>query len=275
MLKLTNKITFTFILTILPLLIWSQEQKQPKKIILDSIIKEANLLYNYEKVVWNATDLAFKNKNLKTQMGAYVVHHSMDTLFVVFADKTFKKQLIKYTFLNNNLRVPITSDLEVKPLTKKATKLCEAKTKILKNINSNAESYGFNFQEGFNPNLVMIPALDGYRFYIIIGTTKQDVIPFGNDYLFKTDHKGTILSWQKFHKTLIATQAKGPKDKVILSTIHSHLKMTPYISATDICTFRLYGYDLFGMEEFMVSSTAFDKVFKYNARLNEITMVDF
>lgn len=268
-----TKIKLVLILTILPIHLWSQEQKQEAK--LDSIIKEANLLYNYDKVVWNATDLALQNESLKSKMGAYVVHHSNDTLFVVFADKDYQKQLAKYTYTESNLKAPFTKDLEVKPLSKKAIELCRVKTTLLKNLNTNAKEYEFNFQQDFNPNLVMIPGNEGYKFYIIIGTPKQDVIPFGNDYLFETDNEGTILSWRKFHKTLIATQAKGPDDEIILSAIHSHLKMTPYISATDICTFRLYGYDLFGIEEFMVSSTALNTVFKYNARLNKITIVNF
>ncbi|MDG5493214.1 hypothetical protein [Psychroserpens sp. SPM9] len=267
-----NKIIYVLILGILPISTFSQERSE--KAILDSIINEADLLYKYEKITWNSTDLAYSNERIKENIGTYIVYLSNDTLFAVFADKEYKNQIAKYSFTKKNLKVPYSEDYEVKPISEKVSKLVEVKNAILKNLNSNAEKYSFNFQKGFNPNLVLIPEISGYKLYIIIGTPNSNVIPFGNDYLFKTDERGNVISWKKFHKTLIATQTKGPNNEVVVSAIHSHLKMTPYISATDICTFRLYGFDLFGMEEFMVTSTALNKVFKYNAKQNSITATE-
>lgn len=37
---------------------------------------------------------------------------------------------------------------------------------------------------------------------------------------------------------MIPAQSKGPNGEKVVSGIHSHLKTTPYITATDICTFR-------------------------------------
>ncbi|WGD33910.1 hypothetical protein [Olleya sp. YS] len=267
-----KKIIYILILGIFPISIFSQERSE--KTILDSIIKEADLLYNYEKVTWNSTDLAYTNEKIKENIGAYIVYHSNDTLFAVFADKEFKNQIAKYSFTKKNLKTPYLEDFEAKPIPKKVSKLFEVKNTILKNLNSNSQEYGFNFQKGFNPNPVLIPKLNGFKLYIIIGTPNSNVIPFGNDYLFNTDEIGNVVDWKKFHKTLIATQTKGPNNEVVVSAIHSHLKMTPYISATDICTFRLYGFDLFGMEEFIVSSTALNKTFTYNAIQNSIVVTD-
>ncbi|TYA53773.1 hypothetical protein [Formosa maritima] len=267
-----NKIIYILILGILPISAFSQEISN--KIILDSIIKEADLLYNYEKITWNSTDLAYSNKRIKENIGTYIVYHSNDTLFAVFADKEYKNQIAKYTFTKKNLKVPCSEDFEIKPIPEKISKIFEIKNVILNNLNSNSEKYSFSFQKGFNPNPVLIPEVNGFKLYIIIGTPNSNVIPFGNDYLFKTDKRGNIIYWRKFHKTLIATQTKGPNNEVVVSAIHSHLKMTPYISATDICTFRLYGFDLFGIEEFIVTSTALNKLFIYNAKQNSITETD-
>jgi len=249
-------------------------QESSTKIKLDSIIQEADLLYNYEKVTWKSTDIALSKEKIKNKFGSYIIYHSNDTIFAVIADKKLKNQIAKYAFTENNLKAPFLEDIEVKPISDKVSALFSIKTKILKNLNSNAAEYGFNFQKGYNPNPVLIPDKNGFKLYIIIGTANSNVIPFGNDYLFRTDLNGNILSWRKFHKTLIATRTKGPNDEIVVSAIHSHLKMTPYITATDICTFRLYGFDLFGLKKVMVSSTALNKIFTYNAELNSITVTD-
>ena len=102
-----------------------------------------------------------------------------------------------------------------------------------------------------------------------MGTTENGIIPFGSDYLFKTNSDGKISEWKKFHSRMIPAYAKGPNGEKVISAIHSHLKSTPYITATDICTFRLYG-ELCGMKEFMVLSTALGVYFKYDIDKNEI-----
>jgi hypothetical protein len=68
---------------------------------------------------------------------------------------------------------------------------------------------------------------------------------------------------------VIPAQSKGPNGEKVVSAIHSHLKTTPYITATDICTFRLYG-ELCEMDEFSVYSPALGKYFKYRLKENKI-----
>lgn len=78
----------------------------------------------------------------------------------------------------------------------------------------------------------------GYRMYILMGTTQPDLIPFGNDFMVETDEKGTINKWQKYHSRLIPAQSTTNQGHTVISAIHTHLKSTPLITATDICTFR-------------------------------------
>ena len=99
---------------LLPISTFSQDKKE--KEVLDSIINEANLLYNYEKVTWNSSDLAYSNKTIKNDIGTYIVYHSNDTLYAIFADKTFKNQIAKYSFTENNLKDPYLENFEVKPI---------------------------------------------------------------------------------------------------------------------------------------------------------------
>src|SRR5690606_39047972 len=135
-------------------------------------------------------------------------------------------------------------------------------------------SFNYVYEEGFTPNIVIIPQMGGYRAYLIMGANVLNVIPFGNDYIFILDESGNIIHWKKFHNSLIKTIVKDESGNNVISFIHSHLPMTPYISATDICTFRLYGADLFGKESFIVSSTALDLLFEYNVKTNNVRYFD-
>lgn len=56
--------------------------------------------------------------------------------------------------------------------------------------------------------------------------------------------------------------------KVVEAT-HSHLRTTPYITATDICTFRLYA-QYTELQKFSVYSPAIKKTMTYILETNKI-----
>ena len=99
--------------------------------------------------------------------------------------------------------------------------------------------------------------------------SKGRAIPFGNDYLFIANKEGEIQSWKKFHSRLIPVEATEQMP-MIAFPVHSHLKYEPFISATDICTFRLY-YNKTGSTKFAVYSTALSMYFIYELATNTIT----
>ena len=121
-------------------------------------------------------------------------------------------------------------------------------------------------------NIELIPYELGYKLYIIAGTSKSDMIPFGNDYIFFADKNGEITSWRKFHSRLIPTMTKY-EGKTVIGIIHSHLVNEPFMTATDICTFRLYG-TISGVKKFEVLSTALSKVFTYDLESGTIKFKD-
>lgn len=238
---------------------------------LDSIIAEADLLYSYEKVAWKASDLIMQNESLKHQIGGYLVYHSNDTVYGIFTDKVFQKRIATYAFTKKDLNVPFSTDYNLVELSSKEKNLLAIRNTIINQFSD--PKYQVTITNGYTPNLVLIEEETGYKFYVIMGTNYPEVIPFGNDYYFKTDKEGKILSSRKFHKTVIPAQTKMRDGSVVVSVIHSHLKMTPFITATDICTFRLYG-ELYQMNEFMVLSTALGKYFKYTLNTNTIEVTD-
>jgi len=256
---------FLLILTLIfSLNLFSQKEINQAK--LDSILEEADLMYKYEKSVWNSTDLLMSNKKLKTNYGGYIVHHSNDTLIVTYLDKNQKGSIARYSYKFDNLNEPLITSIEPSQLTSIEKELFDIKG-LISNQLSDSE-YNVTIPQGYNPNLVLIKESDEFRLYIIMGTSQTGVIPFGNDYLFKANSKAKITYWKKFHSRMIPTMAEFNGQKVTES-FHSHLRTTPYITATDICTFRLYA-QYTELEKFSVYSPAFGKSMTYILKTNKI-----
>ncbi len=97
-----KRMTLLLFLVTIVLNTFSQEGNLQFK--LDSIVQEADLLYGYEKVVWNATDIVMANSKLKKDYGGYVIFHSNDTIFATFIDKGQKEKIAKYYFISANLK---------------------------------------------------------------------------------------------------------------------------------------------------------------------------
>lgn len=246
-------------------------QDDDLKFILDSIVNEADLLYIYEKAVWTASDILMSNSKLRKNFGGYVVSHSNDSIFATFIDKTQKQRIAKYYFTKADLNIPFHSETGLSPLTETEQELVDIKIKIADQLSK--KKYDVVFPHNYSPNLVLIKEKKEFRLYILMGTSESDIIPFGNDYLFWANSKGKITNWKKFHSRMMSMPTKGPNGEKGTMAVHSHLKSTPYITATDICTFRLYG-GLNDIDELMVICTATDKYYKYSIKTNSVVVTD-
>lgn len=234
---------------------------------MDSIIQEADLLFRYERAVWVSTDLLMSDKKLKKKFGGYVVYHSNDTTNVSMLDKNQTGVIARYEFVNPNFDSPSKTPIESSELTIIEHELIETKAKVIEQLSDS--KYEVTIPQNYNPNLVLIKSEFGYKLYILMGTNENGIIPFGNDYLFKTDSVGMITTWQKFHSRMIPAQSEIPGVGKVTSSSHSHLRSTPYITATDICTFRLYA-GFTELKEFSVYSPALGIYMKYNLEENKI-----
>ena len=266
-----RNLTILFILIGLPLLgeaktTFTKEQLKEKT---DSILAEGNLLYQYERAAWVSNDLAWENKSIANNFAGYLVYQENDTIKSIILNKD-NQCIYVYSFLNDFSK-PSKEQAITRELSENERTLLSVRKYILKQINEN--KFGVSCPAGFSLNLDLIPFERGYKFYIITGTTQSQIIPFGNDYLFKANSDGEILSMRKFHSRLIPTMTQGPSGEQITGLSHSHLKNTPFITATDICTFKLYG-SLYGLSEFSVYSPALSVSFTYNMDLDEIEIKD-
>lgn len=234
---------------------------------MDSIIEEADLLFRYEKAVWISTDLLMSDRKLKRKFDGYVVYHSNDTTYVAMLDKNQRDVIARYEFVNLDFDSPLKTAIGSSELSIIEKELRDTKAKIIEQLSDS--KYEVSIPQNYNPNLVLIKSEFGYKLYVLMGTKESGIIPFGNDYLFETDSAGEIRDWQKFHSRIIPAQSEIPGVGKISSSSHSHLRTTPYITATDICTFRLYAR-FTELKEFSVYSPALGIYMKYNLEQNRI-----
>lgn len=214
---------------------------------LDSILVEGNLLFSYEIATWMSTDLAMAHPEVKEKFGSYLTYQTGDSIRVIILGNNLEKCMAEYTFASDYY-TPDNSSVKERALTTYEKKLIYVRERILNNLTK--EEYQIRIPDGFNLNFVLLPDGKKYKMYILTGTSQHDVIPFGNDYLFMTDEDGNIEKWRKFHTRLIPLPTKHEGEPV-REIIHSHTSSNPLISATDICTFMLYG-PLGGLKQFSV-----------------------
>lgn len=258
-----KKVLFTIVLAIS---VSAFSQDEDLKIKLDSIVQEADLLYNYEKVAWNSSDLFMASPMSKNPLGGYVVYHKADTVYASFLDAQNKNVIASYKFSNSDLEKPVFIGTD-RPINDTELELFVMKSAIIQQLSD--PKYKITIPQGYSPNVVLFKKESGYRMYIIMGVMQPGVIPFGNDFMFETDADGAITTWRKYHSSVIPAQIALEDGSKVISAVHSHLKSTPLITATDICTFRLYT-DANDMQSFMVLSSALGKYFTYNRSSNSI-----
>ncbi|MDD3037027.1 hypothetical protein [Bacteroides sp.] len=228
----------------------------------DSILQEGNLLYRYEKAAWIFSDMYMNKPEIMGNAATYLTYEKGDSIKCILIDKE-KKCNFEVSFVETS--TPCLVRHIYRDLSNYENNLLETRTKILRNLVDN--KYDLVTYDGYSLNWILLPFEEGYKFYAINGTQKAGEVPIGNDYLFITNKEGEIQSWKKFHSRLIPIDKGEPGGK----HIHSHLRQEPFISATDICTFKLYQNQV-GLTSFGVYSPSLDTFFVYQLETNSITI---
>lgn len=236
---------------------------------LDSIKTEGNLLYSFEKASWNSNDIARKNVEIKDLIGAYLTYQNEEFVRTVFLNKSGSEIIAEYNF-KNKAEIPTKINLEVRSLSKIEIDLKNVRQNLISYFSNPANEVGA--PKGFSLNIITIPFGANFKTYLIPGTSQSNVIPFGNDYLFITDNNGKILNKKKFHSAMIPVFGSDDEGNFSASSTHSHLKENPFLSATDICTFRLYA-PFTKLTKFSVFSPGLKKTFEYNMIENTLEIV--
>lgn len=243
----------------LPLAVVSQNASLSDKALkakLDSILVEGNLLYYYEKATWVAYDMAYNDPAVKNKFESYLTYQTGRSIKTIILGKNLEKCVAEYTFITN-YDAPDISLFDERPLSAYEKKLIYMRERIMNQLAR--EEYDIQVQEGFSLNFILLPFEKKYKLYILTGTSQPNVIPFGNDYLFITDDYGNIEKWRKFHSKALPVRIEEG-NTTTTQIAHTHTSANPLISATDICTFMLYG-PLYGLEECIVVSKNRDMLY--------------
>lgn len=243
------------------------EADSAMRAICDSIVVEGNLLYRYEKAAWEATDIGRQNEQVARELFDLLVYQRQDTIRVCLLDRDLLSICeVDFTGPDNEVR---KSSFVSRALSEAESRLFFLKNELINRVM--AGEYGVGVAESYGLNFVLIPDGEGYRFYILTGTTLPGIIPFGNDYLFFADAQGGITGWRKMHSVLLP-MSREVNGQAVKNTIHSHRPEEPYMTATDICTFKLYG-PLCGQDSFTVVSPL-QKVMTYRLTTDSIEVWD-
>lgn len=263
---------FTFCILFSSVYIFSQDYNWSEKEInfkLDSIKQEGNLLYSLENASWKSTDIVRDDLDLQEMVGDYLTYQKSDTVKTVFLNLDKNQVIAEFSYLNNSKK-PVKDSYIDRNLNEMEMKLLSAKKEITSQLSE--PKYDISVPEDYSLNIVIIPFGEKYKTYLLTGASKNDVIPFGNDYLFISDKNGKIIDHKKFHSRLIPTFTKDQNGGTVTMSTHSHLKTNPLISATDICTFKLYA-PLSNLEKFSVYSPALSTYFEYNMKTDTLKKV--
>ena len=237
-----------------------QAMMQP---INDSILTEGYKLYCYEKAAWIGTDMVVAHCKYMDDFEGVIVYEATDgKLHCIAYDKFHLQCLFDYTHDENNTY----SDVK-RPLTEYEAKLVDMRLKMKQKC---LETNMINMMESMNTDLIPLPN-NCYRMYWLTGTTKENVVPMGNDYSFDFDENLNIIKKTKYHNSFIPT--KWPEGKSVQTVMHTHLEDNPYMTPTDICNFLLYARDCYEIKEFEVISPALECVHFFNGQTNQILSV--
>jgi len=241
---------------------------------LDTILKEGNLLYKYAKSTRIAIDSALANPTVQLNLfWTYFTYEEGGQVKTIITVKNDQICVAEYIF-EDDFSKPKSVIIERRELTAKERYLIDLQVKIHEQIRNPKYEVTFSRGYGCTVDFILIPDANIYKLFIIRGASEEceeNIIPFGNDYLFIANKKGKIKSWQKFHSQFIPVYMTYDGRKVAEMT-HSHIRTTPLITATDICTFKLYA-PLYDIDEFSVYSPALDLYMKYNWKENKITVL--
>lgn len=234
--------------------------------ILDSICIEGKNLYHAERANWIATDTVVAHFGMDA-VGGSVRWQPADSIWcITFFDATQQYTLMEMRYNCRNEEYGFTYTQRF--LTDAEKNVMKLHNRMFENaINNYRDSIHIANPEFGNPNFDFIRINNKtIRMYILQGTNKPNLIPFGLDYSFDFDYNGNVKVFRRYHQSLIPIPTVSEEGEKVGTPFHSHLKNNPYITPTDICNFLLYRNP--EMKQMYILSTALDGYIIYQAENN-------
>ena len=245
----------------------------------DSIIKEGYELYYLEKASWTSTDFIKKKYGPFSEINNYLGYMSykdQDTIFSIYYKMIDSNIKVFETYKFNN--TSILESMMVVSETRDMNNIEKYMLKCLNQIEKLQDTIPFYFTPpNAGKNLVFLREGNQFRLFILTGTFEHDVIPFGNDFVFKFDSEGESMIGGQIHPTVVfdkdsskVPEKYGSYDPVKQTKNsngvyevcdHKHFGSTPdFITSADICNILLYGKS----KSYIVWSRKFISIFTPN-----------
>ena len=241
--------------TLITLFILAQDataQKNGLRHIADSIYAEGEMLYRSEWASGHSTQIfasSFGEKKLLS--GGYFSYETNNEMITIFFSKNEDPVVSATVEFDHGLDSSKYSiDTTTRKFTENEKEFYTIRSKAAQAVLNDTL---FKFYQNTSLNLVPIIKNGAKRVYVITAQTAPDEVLLGNDYLINFDKDDTIIKKTKLHNNLIPLQTGGKEP--ITASSHQHLGETsPFITATDICAFKLWKGKTTWVISFVVSA---------------------
>ena len=213
-------------------------QKNALRQIADSIKAEGEMLYRSEWASGHSTQIftsSFGRKKLLS--GGYFSYETEKGMTSIFFSKNEDPVVLATVKFDRGLD---SSKYSIDTATRKFTAI-EKDFYIIRSKAAQVVSNDTLFKFYQNTSLNLVPVIKGgaKKVYVITAQTVPDEVLLGNDYLINFDKDNNIIKKTKLHNNLIPLGTGG--EEPIKASSHQHLGETsPFITATDICAFKLW-----------------------------------
>ena len=213
--------------------------------IADSISKEGERLYLSEMTSWYGTDVFLeKFKSETDNIGGYFSYDAKGNYTCLFFSKGDTPQVLgTISFGSSFESIRATIDDTKRNFTSQELEYYSIRKIALEELQKDT-----SFFQGYkNTSFNLIPLINATekKVYFLTGTSRSDIVIIGNDYLLNFDKDNKLVSKKKLHANIITldtkVEEKNKDGSVNMGNVHNHIPETgDFITATDICTFRLY-----------------------------------
>ena len=231
--------------------------------ILDSTSIEAINLYIMERTAWAAEDCFSAHASRKDKFQGWIPRQGKDgshteCIFYNLDDKT--------AIFEATVSVPEFSAVPndtLRPLTERELYIIDKYRMCL----DAAKGLGVSLSppEGttYNTEIFCYPD-NTFRVFFMLGTSLDDVIPFGSDFSYDVDSTGVVTGFRAYHSGYLPVPTRGDDGQAVSEITMSHTELFPFISSTEIAQFLLYGYGFARLSSFSVYSAPLNCTFTYS-----------
>lgn len=243
------------LLTLIILFILAQNataQKNALRHIADSIKAEGEILYRSEWASGHSTQIFTsgfgERKLLSGGYFSYETKKGMVTIFFSKKEDPVVLATVKFGHILDSSKYSI--DTTTRKFTEIEKDFYSIRSKAAQVVSSDTL---FKFYQNTSLNLVPVIKGGAKKVYVITAQTAPDEVILGNDYLISFDKDNNIIKKTKLHNNLIPLGTGGREP--IKASSHQHLSETsPFITATDICAFKLWKANTTWVVSFIVSA---------------------